>query len=357
MKIVEVINSLSYRGGAQVFFSQLCEEISKQKGVKLFVVVLYDKIDSSFDDFQHNKNLTFIYCHKKRRFDLKAARLFKQIILDIKPDIINYHLNFLLLYYLAFGYKKNTWKLIKTFHSIPGRDTDFVNRLLESVYAKKQLINFIGISDSITSIASRKYKNAVIKTIFNGIKIKSIKNNEIEKKYDYIIVASLEPVKNHILLFNAFLKLLETKTNATLLVVGNGSLFNELKSFVLRHRLEQNIIMIGSVENVGVYLQQSYYFVLSSLREGNPISILEALNYGLPIIAPSIGGIPDIIKNEKNGLLFNAGDPDDLILKLIMAYQLDYQTISKTNYELSLRFGIEQCCMQYLSFFEEIIKK
>ena len=359
MKIVEIINSLQHRGGAEVFASSLASAFQSQpEKHEIVFVSLFDKTDNSFLSLFKEKAISFFTCNKKRGFDLLAAKKLKKILKQIKPDIVHFHLSCLPTYFLAFGFSKQSWKLVQTFHTIPGKDVGGSTRLLRELYIKKKMIHFVGITDEITKIAVQTYPAISCHTIYNGISLplKSDINPDYEnREYDFVIIASLTPVKNHMLLFESIKELRLSYPKIKLLCVGGGPLFYEYSSFINDNNLKQNIILNGPAVNIAEMLNKSKCFVLSSTREGNPISILEAMSFGLPIIAPCIGGIPDVIKN-KSGILFEANNLDEL--KKAMVYALENNEIMYElglhNLSISCDFSIERCASEYLIFFKEL---
>lgn len=354
MKIVEVINSLSYRGGAQVFFFSLCKELAKTNGENLHVIVLYDQMDESFNQIKNLEGIVFHSINKKRSVDFKAAREFRRLINKINPDIINYHLPFLVTYFLSFGFKKTKWKLVKTFHSIPNKDTNRFEIYFEKRYAKKSLLSFIGISDSISEISKTIYPNSIVRTIYNGIE-PYCGQNVYNAKYDFVIVASFSQVKNHIFLINTFEKYVSMNPASKLLCVGGGELLSKCVEIVKSKGLSKNVFFVGSQKNVFPFLCSSRAFVLSSIREGNPISILEAISIGLPVIAPNVGGIPDIIENNVNGLLYEINNENQLLHAMrTITEPVLYEEIKTNNIIKSKRYLIEYAAKQYLNYFYDL---
>ena len=358
MRIVEVINSLSYRGGAQILFVQLCEELAKINDDPVHVIVLYDKVDSSFDYIKTCKNIVFHTIKKRKSFDLKASKTLKQIINSINPDVINYHLPFLTTYYFAFGLKKTRWKLIKTYHSIPNKDTNKVEIFLQKKYVKKGLLNYIGISNTISKMSLELYPSAQVKTIYNGIPANSQYQYNPDAEYDFVIVASFSPVKNHALLFEAFEEYLSYKPDAKLLCVGGGELLGSYIDKTKEKKMENSVTFTNEQANVFEYLVQSKVFVLSSLREGNPISILEALSVGLPVIAPKIGGIPDVIEDGINGVLYECNNKVQLV-EAMKKTNDDYfiKNVSSRNLAKSKNYLISNTAVEYFDYFNQLSKQ
>ncbi len=100
------------------------------------------------------------------------------------------------------------------------------------------------------------------------------------------------------------------------LVGGGGSdLFNceeTVRAFVDSHGLRDRVTMTGFVDNVSEYLQAADIFVFPSESEAFPLALLEAMACALPVISTRVGGIPDAITHEQNGLLIDPGRDDQL---------------------------------------------
>jgi glycosyltransferase involved in cell wall biosynthesis len=104
---------------------------------------------------------------------------------------------------------------------------------------------------------------------------------------------------------------------AKLLIVGGGSKDIHdceayLQSYIATHQLEASVILTGNVKNVDEYLKASDVFVFPTEDEAFGISMIEAMACGLPAIATSVGGLKDIVTPGENGLLFEAGNFDQL---------------------------------------------
>lgn len=115
-------------------------------------------------------------------------------------------------------------------------------------------------------------------------------------------VGRLEFEKGHDVLIKAFNRIPDYK-NFKLVIVGEGSMFDELSRLILSLELSDRILLIGNKENIPDWLSAFDIFVQPSRGEGFGLSILEAMSVGLPIIASDVGGIPALLDNGKAGLL------------------------------------------------------
>lgn len=131
--------------------------------------------------------------------------------------------------------------------------------------------------------------------------------NSMREK-NILCVARLAKDKDHLTLFNAFGLLLKKMPQLRLRLVGDGPEETRLKAYVREKGLGQHVDFCKGTVDVSRYYQDASLFVLSSVREGLPNVLLEAMSCGLPICATSVGGIPDLVRNGENGLLSPPGD-------------------------------------------------
>ena len=107
--------------------------------------------------------------------------------------------------------------------------------------------------------------------------------------------------------------------------------------------MENNVLLLGSIPDAYKYLKAFDLFVLSSVKEGQPWVILEAMVAPLPIVATNIAGIPEMIENEKSGLLVEPADSDALaaaIEKILTHPSLAHEMAQNAFAALKEKFNI-----------------
>ena len=141
-------------------------------------------------------------------------------------------------------------------------------------------------------LSPQKARNATTKTF--GIKSQPLTIGTIAElttnKGLVHLIDSAALVKNHF-------------PNCRYLILGGGEHHELLQKHIKAHNLENYVFLCGFVPNAAQYLKGFDIFVLSSLKEGLPYTILEAMHAGIPVVASSVGGIPDLIEHEKTGFL------------------------------------------------------
>lgn len=126
---------------------------------------------------------------------------------------------------------------------------------------------------------------------------------EFNKKIVIGAIAELHPNKGLPYLVNAFSSVVAEYPNAILIIIGDGESKADLHMLIKEKKLDQNIFLAGYLEHAAEYLKAFTIFVLPSLKEGLPYTILEAGAASLPVVSTTVGGIPEIIEDMKSGVL------------------------------------------------------
>ncbi|HEV2488850.1 MAG TPA: glycosyltransferase family 4 protein [Candidatus Acidoferrales bacterium] len=124
-----------------------------------------------------------------------------------------------------------------------------------------------------------------------------------------IVMARLEPQKGHRILLQALALLRKGFPNMRLICLGTGALEGELKATVRDLGLEDSVRFVGFRSNVGDWLAAADIGVLPSFYEGLPLTAVETLAAGIPLVATSVDGTPEVVIDGETGLLVPPGDP------------------------------------------------
>ena len=178
----------------------------------------------------------------------------------------------------------------------------------------------ITINQEDYDIAKRKFKAKQIELV-HGVgldtsrlerdisqdeKIRTRKDLDInEKDIVCTYIAELNKNKNQILLINAIKELKKKIPNIKLLLIGKGNLFELYEKIIKENNLEENIKLLGYRDDINELLSITDIYLASSLREGLPVNIMEAMYKGIPVIATDNRGHREIIENNKTGFIIN----------------------------------------------------
>lgn len=129
-----------------------------------------------------------------------------------------------------------------------------------------------------------------------------------------LMTARFERQKDHACLLRALADL--TDLPWTLTLAGDGPLFDATRTLARDLDIDQRVRFLGFVRDMDAVVDDASLFVLASHYEGLPISIMEALRAGLPVVASDVGGVAEAVQPGVNGHLVPAGDPDALAAAL-----------------------------------------
>ncbi|MCS6922926.1 MAG: glycosyltransferase, partial [Fimbriimonadales bacterium] len=163
--------------------------------------------------------------------------------------------------------------------------------------------------------------------------------------------------KNHEMLIRAFAQL-RPPASARLLLVGEGELQPQMEQLVRDLGLAEQIRFLGVRSDIPELLNASDIFVLPSRWEGNPMSVMEAMAAGLPVVATAVGGVPELVENGASGLLV----PSDDVAALAQALQtlVDNPSLRatmghKARQVAQERFDARAMTRAYESLYESIL--
>lgn len=160
-----------------------------------------------------------------------------------------------------------------------------------------------------------------VKRIWNGIDATKFAYHGPKQTPTAICVARLSPEKDFPTLFRAVALAAEQIHDLELLVVGNGPEKEKLQNLVTELGIESRIKLLGEQSQVAEWLAQSGFFVSSSLTEGISLTLLEAMAVGLPVLATSVGGNPEIVEHGKTGYLVPSRNVEALADGIVRMWQ------------------------------------
>lgn len=173
-----------------------------------------------------------------------------------------------------------------------------------------------------------------------------------------LAIGRLHPQKGYDVLVNAVAKVAKICPMVILLIAGKGQLYDELKSLRARLAVNRHVCLLGERADVPDLVAAADIFVMSSLWEGLPLALLDAMAGGLPCVATAVGGIPEVISHGKNGLLAPAKDPDALaaaLLSLLYDVRTRKRLGEAARQTVLQRFDARQMVAAYESIYNEVL--
>lgn len=210
-----------------------------------------------------------------------------------------------------------------------------------------EYINGVGID---TNRFEKELTDEEKKEFRNKLKIKE---NDIVFSY----VAELNKNKNQTLLINAIKELKKQNENIKLLLVGPGPLYNFYRDIIEKEKLKDNVMLLGKRADINEILSITNIYLASSLREGLPVNVMEAMYKGLPIIATDNRGHRELVEDSLNGyIIHNTCEIVDRINTLLQNESLMFNFKNRGK-EKCIIYEIESVIKSMKKIYENIVRE
>lgn len=200
-----------------------------------------------------------------------------------------------------------------TYERLRSKSWDYIKKMKKFdyvVFCANQIRNLIEEKYGIT------FSNSSV--IYNAVHVDEIKKKAAEYNVDYgklkkpifCSIGRLHSRKGYEILVNVHARLINENYIHSIVIVGDGEEMDRLKKQVIALKVEKTFKLLGTKLNPYPYLKAADYFVLPTKSEAYPLVINEALALEKPIISTRVGGIPEMIDNNINGLLVNCNEEE-----------------------------------------------
>lgn len=242
---------------------------------------------------------------------------------------------------------------------------NFVFRNVEKYLAKYTDV-LITINDEDFSACKNWKAKAKYKISGIGVDNKKIDNAKpreqtrqdlgLEDEFVVLTVAEFTKNKNYPTMLGAISKLADK--NIKYIICGTGSEMENMKEYAHKLGLDDKVKFLGYVKNVGDIMSASDVFFLASHREGLALSVIESMNFGLPIVGSNVRGIRDLIEAGKNGFVCEKDDVDGFAEKLCKLYddkEMRNQ-MGKESQKISQKYSIDNVKSELEQIYNEFEK-
>lgn len=360
MKIIQMIYSLM-PGGAERFVVDLSNQLAKE-GHDVVICML--RTDAGENVFYKQFVLSSVRIENldiERGISIRKIRKVEQFLKEERPDVVHCHLNVVPYVYRFSLLHRGKVKFFHTLHNVAektvgGKFQYWINRY----FYFHRLIVPVCISSLCRQSYLEYYKAEDVVFVDNGrepivptLDIDAVRKEVLlYKQRDdipvFIHIARYNPQKNQEMLVDVFNTLDKRGREFVLLVIGHG--FDCEGGRALIKRACGRIHFLGEKHNVGDYLLCSNAFCLTSLFEGLPISLLEALSCGVTPICTRVGGVPDVIEDGKTGYL--ASVDEDAYLEAVERFMRKPIDSVRLKMLFEHRFSMEECARKYLELYK-----
>lgn len=359
MKIIQLIYSLC-SGGAERFVVSLSNQLTEMGYDVTVCMLLSDQNDSYVFNRQFlDSRVKFHSMGYLPGFSLKKVIDVEKYILSQQPDVVHCHLN-VIPYVFRLAITQRDIRFIHTLHSVAENASGKKwQKSINRFFYKHGYITPVTISEKCRQSYVNYYGLPSPVSIDNGCEVprKSIRFDEVVAEVEsyknnqdtpvFIHVARFHEQKNQKLLIDAFNELYRKEVDFVLLVIGDG--FDRGAGAELKGRACEKIHFLGLKNNVADYLYCSDAFCLTSIYEGLPISLLEAMACGVVPICTNVGGIPDVVSEGRTGYLSELLIADYCrAIELFIKYRLNPEWVVEQFVD---NFSMNNCAQRYIQVY------
>lgn len=299
--------------------------------------------------------------------DINYSYAMAKLIKDYQPDIAYAFMRPMstVLAASTFFYRRTDTVYIGSFHN-----TDNYLKYGKPVYLpyrwflKKLLERLDFITGPSLSTLEDIHKTYYIRSeklklhpnFINFEKVYQLSGEDWVEEDDYILtIGRLDHQKNHSLLLKVFKRVSAKFPDLKLFIVGDGPLMGQLKQLAFELGIHNKVVFTGYQLNPWKYFRKAKLFVLSSIFEGNPLVLIEAMFFKVPVVSFEIKPVVEITENGKYAILAKAFDEDDFYDKIVFSLKNKekLKPMVEEGYKKAIQHSPENFIDRMLNFYKE----
>lgn len=316
MRIVQLIDELGF-GGAEKLVVGLATELARRGHVVQLICLREIGVDPVDLTVFKNVGGEILSLAKPPGLHLPTLKKLAKHLREFRADVVHTHNHLVHHYGAVAGRLAGVPVVLSTLHGSASLRTSA--KWSQVLYWLSSMIGsgVISVCDEIRQILrdDLHLPSKKIHVIDNGVDLSNYLRIEpraprVSKVFG--TMGRLEPVKDHRTLLHAFSLLRDKYKNVALRILGDGSLKEELQALAVQLGVAADVQFMGFSLDTPGFLKDIDVFVISSYSEGLPLSVLEAMGAGLPIVGTAVGEIPNIVQTAECGWCAPPRKPDAL---------------------------------------------
>lgn len=367
LKVVPVLFVLPTlgTGGSERVVLNLCLNMN----TKQFRTVVAAFHDGGLRKELTRKGISVHVLKKHRGIDFSLILKLRKLILANRIRVINSH-HFVSLFYAFWAARWACIPIVHTEHSrwemqeLPSfwdrwfkfflRRINFVSVVSQAAYNYLKNKNYVNV-ENLGLVT-----NGVDFKLFRKARNNLVPRSSIGLNDDHIVIATvgnLRKEKNQALLIEALARIKNSGNSMRVVIVGDGPYRNELQALAKQLGVEEKVILLGTRNDVPNLFGNFDMYCLTSRYEGLPLTLLEAMASGVPVIGTDVLGIREVIRDQENGILVPDNDPEVLakaILELSRNPRKRRIFVENGFKLISTRYNFEAFIKKYEQLFKRV---
>lgn len=367
LTICQVLHSLQV-GGAEVLAARLARQLGRSYR---FVFACLDELGPLGQQLR-DEGFAVHVLNRRAGLDWKCPWRLARFLRQEGVDLVHAHQYTPFFYTLAARRLYRRPPLLFTEHGrhypdYPRRKRMLANRLL--LEARDRVV---GVGEAVRQalIHNEGIPDRRVGVIYNGVNLVPFSNGRPDRLAvrreigvgadDLVIfqVARLNYLKDHATALRTVARLRQNCPNARLVLVGEGEERNAIQELIQKLDLPANVRLLGLRSDVHRLLATADLFLLTSISEGIPLTLIEAMAAGVPVVSTNVGGVPEVIEDAQTGLLAPAGDDAALagqVLRLMSSPEWRGEIVRRARQRANQIFSEEQMHQAYQKLYQEML--
>jgi L-malate glycosyltransferase len=350
--------------GAEVVAFNILRGLKKYQDVEISVILFNE---GTLATKIRELNVTLEIVDESKMSLVQIISSLKKIFQKIPPGVVHTHgYKESILAYIA--RTKKSIKLVETRHGMPekyGKNRNlkylFLTKL-NFILLSRYFHNVIAVSKDIKKVLISQYgfpKDKVV-VIHNGINIPE--DILLDNDNNSFVVGSagrFSPVKDYLLMVRIGREILKESHEIRLKLIGDGPEKAKIQKFIRIYGLDKTFLLEGFLEDTSSFYRGIDIYLNTSLHEGISMSVLEAMSYGLPVIAPKVGGFTEIIDDGEQGFLIEGRYPEKFAEKCMALYKdkaLRKKMSLAAREKVTKEFSIDQMAHKYYQLYRDALR-
>jgi len=364
-----LITGLDY-GGAEIQIINLAEEL-KRKNWTVNVISMRIPNDNLVDRLALSDIKVASLDMRRGVPDVRALYKWHRIIKSLNPDIVHSHMFHANLFGRIGRIFCRIPVLISTIHSIyEGKNWKqsqrryFAYKITDKLCDCSTIVSQSAADYHLNAQAVPKNKLQIIQNGIDTVKfcpddnlqnLKKPNGNGVPENFVWIAVGRIEDEKDYPTLIKAFRKVVDKKPETVLMIVGEGTLKDQMITLTNNENLGKAVRWLGKKENIPELMNMADAYVMSSKQEGMPMVLLEAAASGLPIVATNVGGNREVVVEGKTGYFVNSGNAEELGKTMLSMMNMSIAERRQLGIEgrlhVSAKYGIDKIVAKWESLY------
>jgi glycosyltransferase involved in cell wall biosynthesis len=347
-------------GGAEVLAARLARRFAPSFRI---VFACLDELGTLGEDLQRDGFPVHVL-GRKPGLDWRCVIRLGKVLRQEGVDVIHAHQYTPFFYALLGRWFAGRPPILFTEHGRHFPDERRTKRVIANRILLSRRDRVVGVGEAVRQalIMNEGIPPHRVDVVYNGIDFERYRKNgadrlgirrEIGLACDDLVilqVARFDYLKDHATALQALKKVVESQPNARLVLAGDGPERGLIEKTIAELGLGDHVRLLGTRKDVARLLAAADIFLLTSISEGIPLTLIEGMAARLPIVATSVGGVPEVVEDGKTGLLAPAGDGDALaghLLRLAVNPTLRQEMGERGSVRAQSLFSESQMVAQY----------